>query len=102
MLRDKLAIFNHFKESVTGNNLSSTFTRVAVAVPAVMLMITTSAFADTTDPDSAIVTSMTSSLQGIGTDALAGLTSVAPYAISVMGGYLVWRYGVKFFKGLAK
>lgn len=46
----------------------------------------------------AIVTALTS----VKTDAVAALAAVAPIAIAIMGGFLVWKYGVKFFKGLAK
>lgn len=35
-------------------------------------------------------------------DILDGLSAVAPLAIAVMGAFLVWRYGIKFFKSLAK
>jgi len=48
------------------------------------------------------LTAMTTALEGIKTDALGALTAVAPAAIGIMGAYLVWRYGIKFFKGLAK
>ena len=35
-------------------------------------------------------------------DALGALTAIAPVAICIMGAFLVWRFGVKFFKRLAK
>lgn len=47
------------------------------------------------------LTAMTTALEGIKTDSLAALGAVAPSAIGIMGAYLVWRYGIKFFKGLA-
>lgn len=45
------------------------------------------------------MTTVFTSVAGSITD---GLASVAPIAVPVMGAYLVWRYGVKFFKGLVK
>jgi len=36
------------------------------------------------------------------TDIMGNLTMAAPIAISIMGAFLAWKYGVKFFKGLAK
>lgn len=39
---------------------------------------------------------------GIKTDVLAALTTVAPYGVAIVGAFLVWKYGIKFFKGLAK
>jgi len=41
-------------------------------------------------------------LQTIATDMLAAIGSVAPVALSIVGAVLVWRFGVRFFKGLAK
>jgi hypothetical protein len=47
-------------------------------------------------------TAMKTALQGVQTDAIATLGDVAPYGIAIMGAFLVWRYGIKFFKGLSK
>jgi len=41
-------------------------------------------------------------LTSVKTDALGTLAAVAPVAIGIMGTFLVWRFGVKFFKRLAK
>lgn len=30
------------------------------------------------------------------------ITGVAPVALGVVGAFLVWRYGVRFFKSLSK
>lgn len=35
-------------------------------------------------------------------DATDAITSVAPIGITVMGAFLVWRLGIKFFKSIAK
>lgn len=45
---------------------------------------------------------MSSAFQGIATQITSGLTEVAPIAIGIVGAFLVWKYGIKFFKGLAK
>lgn len=45
---------------------------------------------------------MSTALTGIKTDALSVLSTVAPIAIGIMGAFLVWRYGIRFFKSLAK
>jgi uncharacterized membrane protein YhiD involved in acid resistance len=47
-------------------------------------------------------TGLTTALQGVQTDAIGVLGDVAPYGIAIMGAFLVWRYGIKFFKGLSK
>ena len=49
-----------------------------------------------------MVAELTTAMTAVKTDALAALTAVAPIAISILGAFLVWRYGIKFFKGLAK
>lgn len=48
------------------------------------------------------LTAMTTALTTIKTDAIAALAAIAPVAIGIMGAFLIWKYGVKFFKGLAK
>lgn len=48
------------------------------------------------------MTALTTALTTVQTDAISALSAVAPVAIAIMGAFLVWRYGVKFFKGLAK
>lgn len=48
------------------------------------------------------LTAMTTALATIKTDAIAALAAVAPVAIAIMGAFLVWKFGIKFFKGLAK
>lgn len=45
---------------------------------------------------------MTTAFTAIKTDILGGITAVAPIAIGIMGAFLAWRYGSKFFKGLSK
>ena len=47
-------------------------------------------------------TALVTAIQGIQTNVLAALGSVAPLGVAIMGAFLVWRYGVKFFKSLAK
>ena len=34
-------------------------------------------------------------------DALSAIATVAPYGIAIMGAFLVWRYGVRFFKSIS-
>ena len=45
---------------------------------------------------------MTTAFQGIATQITNALTEVAPIAIGIVGAFLVWKYGIKFFKGIAK
>lgn len=39
---------------------------------------------------------------GIADNITQALTTVAPYGLGIVGTFLVWRYGIKFFKGLSK
>ena len=48
------------------------------------------------------LTALTTALTTIKTDALSALAAVAPVGIAIMGAFLVWKFGIKFFKGLAK
>lgn len=45
---------------------------------------------------------ITTALQGVATNATGAITSIAPVGITVMGSFLVWKLGIKFFKGVAK
>lgn len=49
-----------------------------------------------------VATAIASSLTPVKTDSLATLVAVAPIGIAIGGGYLVWKFGWRFFKGLAK
>lgn len=51
---------------------------------------------------STVSSSMGTAFEPIKGDIINGLATVAPYAIAVLGAFLVWKYGVKFFKGLSK
>jgi len=43
---------------------------------------------------------MAVALGTVSTNILAGLGTVAPIAIGIVGAFLVWKYGVAFFKKL--
>lgn len=48
------------------------------------------------------LTALTTALNVIKTDIVSVLAIVAPIAIGILGIFLVWKYGMKFFKGLSK
>lgn len=48
------------------------------------------------------VTAITEALNTIQADAMSVLAAVAPIAISIAGAFLVWRYGMRFFKAISK
>ena len=49
-----------------------------------------------------VAESIGSALQDIASDAMNVLASVAPIAIGIAGAFLVWRYGMRFFKSISK
>lgn len=50
----------------------------------------------------AIVTSVTTALTSVQGDIMGVITAVAPIALGIAGAFLVWKYGMKFFKGISK
>lgn len=49
-----------------------------------------------------ISTAVGTALKAVATECTAVLGAVAPVALTVAGAYLVWKIGIKFFKGLVK
>lgn len=47
-------------------------------------------------------TGVTTALTTIAGDITSTVGDVAPIAIGIVGVFLVWRFGMKFFKGLSK
>lgn len=46
--------------------------------------------------------SITESLSGLATQVTSAIGEVAPIAISIMGVFLIWKLGTRFFKSFAK
>ena len=51
---------------------------------------------------SSATSSITESLSGLATQVTSAIGEIAPIAVSIMGVFLIWRLGTKFFKGFAK
>lgn len=49
-----------------------------------------------------VVSSVTTALDAIKTDALDVIAAVAPIGIAIAGAFLVWKYGMRFFKAISK
>lgn len=49
-----------------------------------------------------IVSEVTSALQTVANDITGVLGAIAPIAIGIVGVFLVWRYGIRFFKAISK
>jgi len=73
---------------------------VATTVGATAVVASISAFA--TDPTGVVPTGLDTGMAQIKADALAGIGAVVPYALAIVGVFLVWKYGLAFFKKVAK
>lgn len=69
----------------------------ALTVSAVAMSTCVATFAEDTT-----TTAMGTAMGTVKSDAISAIGTVAPYGIAIMGSFLVWRLGVKFFKSLAK
>lgn len=49
-----------------------------------------------------IVTDVTNALQTVASDITDVLGAIAPVALGIVGVFLVWRYGLRFFKAISK
>ncbi len=56
----------------------------------------------TTFADGEIETALSTALTGIKTDVTGVIATVAPIAVSIMGIFLVWKYGLRFFKTISR
>ena len=67
---------------------------VSLAVPALNVV----AFAEETGVAASVATALTS-VQGV---IMGVLSAVAPVAMVVAGAFLAWKFGMRFFKSIAK
>lgn len=51
---------------------------------------------------SAATDSITGSLTSLAGQVTSAIGEIAPIAVSIMGVFLIWKLGTKFFKGFAK
>lgn len=70
--------------------------RIAIMSALMVCMMAVNAFASTAD--AALITAFESTQGQI----IANLLAVAPIALVIMGTFLSFRYGVRFFKALSK
>lgn len=47
-------------------------------------------------------TAVTSALQSTAANITSSLNAIAPIGLGIAGTFLVWRYGMRFFKSLSK
>ncbi len=68
----------------------------------VALMVVVSTCISIFAEDTTTVAAMGTAMSGVKSDGISALATVAPYGIAIMGAFLIWKLGVKFFKALAK
>lgn len=73
----------------------------SVVLTTALPMVCHAADAGASDSGSA-VSSMSTAFSSAKTDILSGLNTVAPYGIAIVVVFLVWKYGISFFKKLSK
>lgn len=49
-----------------------------------------------------VSSSVVSSLTSIAGDITSTITAIAPIALGIVGVFLAWKYGMKFFKSISK
>lgn len=94
MLKSKL---NSLKETVLCNKF---IVGASSAIVVLGTAMTCHAADGTTGTD--ISSSMSTAMGGVKTDTLSAIATVAPIAIGIMGVFLVWKYGIRFFKSISK
>lgn len=52
--------------------------------------------------ETGLVSNVTSAIQTTADQITEVLGAIAPIALSIVGVFLVWRYGMRFFKALSK
>lgn len=52
--------------------------------------------------EGSIITDVTNALESVAGDITGVLGAIAPVALGIVGVFLVWRYGMRFFKSLSK
>lgn len=73
--------------------------KIAVGTGTVATVLTATGLTPFAAGSSAEVTTALTTVAG---DVTATLASVAPIGLTIAGTFLVWRYGMKFFKSLSK
>ena len=73
--------------------------RKVIAIMSTCLVVLSAVSAHATASAPAGMTDALETTQGT---ILAALSAVAPIALAIMGAFLAWRYGIRFFKSLAK
>lgn len=73
-----------------------------VAVPLSALIISSPVFCYAEDGTAGTAKAVTGALKSTAEQITASLNAIAPIGLSIAGTFLVWRYGMKFFKSLSK
>lgn len=72
----------------------------AILVGLSSMALMTNVFAE--DPSGSTATAVTAALKTTATNITSSLNAIAPIGLGIAGTFLVWRYGMRFFKSLSK
>ena len=68
---------------------------------ALVFILSMSALVFAEDGGTDVAAALGDSMGTLKDDALSAIATVAPYGIAIMGAFLVWKYGVRFFKSIS-
>ena len=73
--------------------------KLSIGIMSIITVMATSfgAFAAETQAES-----VSTALGLVASDILATIAAIAPVALTIAGAFLVWKYGMKFFKSVSK
>lgn len=72
----------------------------AILVGLSSMALMTNVFAD--EGGASTATAVTTALKTTATNITSSLNAIAPIGLGIAGTFLVWRYGMRFFKSLSK
>lgn len=75
--------------------------KLSVIGMSTLMVLATSFGAFAADPGTSNE-AVTAALTTVAADIIAGINAIAPIALSIAGVFLVWKYGMKFFKSVSK
>ena len=75
--------------------------KMIIMVLALVFVFALSAFVFAEGTEIDVTAALGDSLGGVKDDALNAIVTVAPFGVAIMGAFLVWKYGINFFRTLS-
>lgn len=74
------------------------FKKIGITTLSVVTVLGMGSSAFAADSSTAVVSALTE----VASDITSTITAIAPIALGIAGTFLVWRYGMRFFKSISK